>query len=161
MTLERWLSLTFLIFCLLYGYAAFISIDATLPPFARFSAVLPTSFPKILTVIGSILALGQLTIWHKTDPNTDIDRNNLRQYQWKTTVLILALMVAYALFLRNLGFLVATVSFIVLSSIILGERRWLRSLIIATLSAIGIWYLVDPILGIFLRPWPWFMNGAG
>ncbi|MHA7879015.1 MAG: tripartite tricarboxylate transporter TctB family protein [Saccharospirillum sp.] len=161
MTLERWLSLAFLIFCLLYGYAAFISIDAALPPFAKFSPVWPSSFPKILAVLGMILALGQLTVWHRTNPAGDIDRRNLGQYHWKITAAILALMVAYALLLRTLGFVLATVLFLVISAWVLGERRWLRLLCIAAVSSIAIWYLVDPVLGIFLRPWPLFMNGVG
>ncbi|EAR08299.1 tripartite tricarboxylate transporter TctB family protein [Reinekea blandensis] len=160
MTLERWLSLAFLAFCLAYGYAAFISMDAALPPFAKFSPVWPSSFPKILTVIGLILALGQLTVWHKSEPAGDIDRRQLGQYAWKTTAMIIALMVAYALLLRTLGFVFATVSFLVLSAMVLGERNWLKVAIIAAIGAFGIWYLVDPVLGIFLRPWPFVFYGG-
>ena len=160
MTLERWLALIFLMFCLAYGYASFISMDAALPPFAKFSPVWPSSFPKILSVLGLILALGQLTIWHNPQPGNDIDRDNLKQYEWRTVAIMIGLMVAYALLLRPIGFLAATVSFLVLGAMTLGERKWLSLAIVSLLGAIGVWYLVDPVLGIFLRPLPFFFYGG-
>lgn len=160
MTLERWLSLAFLAFCLAYGYAAFITMDAALPPFAKFSPVWPSSFPKILAAIGLVLAVGQLTIWHKSEPVGDIDRRHLKQYDWMTTALIIALMAAYALLLRTFGFVLATVLFLVLSAVVLGERNWIRVALVALIGAFGIWYLVDPVLGIFLRPWPFVFYGG-
>lgn len=160
MTLERWLSLAFLLFCMSYGYGAFITMDAALPPFAKFSPVWPSSFPKILTVIGLVLAFGQLTIWHRSEPEGEIDRRHLHQYEWLTAGQILALMIAYALLLRYLGFLVATMMFLVLSAWVLGERRLLTLLLISAVGAVGIWYLVDPVLGIFLRPMPFFLYGG-
>lgn len=161
MTLERWLSLAFLLFCMAYGYAAFFSMDAALPPFAKFSPVWPSSFPKILTVIGMVLALGQLTIWHRTEAVGDIDRRQLSVYHWRTAALMISLMTAYALLLRTFGFVLATVLFLVLSARVLGEHKWMRLTIVALLGAFGIWYLVDPVLGIYLRPWPSFIYGGG
>jgi putative tricarboxylic transport membrane protein len=51
----------------------------------------------------------------------------------------------------------STVLFLAGGSFILGERRYLIMIPIAVTGAFGIWYLVQEMLGIFLRPWPWFI----
>ncbi len=35
MALDRWIALIFLLICLVYGYIAFFSMDAALPPFMK------------------------------------------------------------------------------------------------------------------------------
>jgi putative tricarboxylic transport membrane protein len=67
-------------------------------------------------------------------------------------------MVAYALLLRPLGFLGSTVGFLVIGSMILGERRLHILIPVALIASGGIWYLVQEVLGIFLRPWPFFLG---
>jgi len=154
MSLDRWLSLLFLGFCLAYGYSAFFVLDAILPPFAKMSPIWPSSFPKILAVVGTVLAAGQFLFWSKP---TEGDFSN---YEWKTTALIVLSMIAYALLLRPVGFVSATVIFITFSAWTLGERNLFKLIPIAAIGAVFIWYLVDQILGIFLRPWPFFVYGG-
>ena len=67
-------------------------------------------------------------------------------------------MVLYALALRPVGFLASTVLFLAGGSFILGERRYRVMIPIALIGALSIWYLVQEMLGIFLRPWPWFIG---
>jgi putative tricarboxylic transport membrane protein len=74
--------------------------------------------------------------------------------------MLLGLMVAYALLLRPLGFLVATFLFLTCGSFILGERRFVLMAVVAAIAAGFIWYLVDVVLGIFLSPLPLFLNGG-
>ena len=66
-------------------------------------------------------------------------------------------MVAYALLLRPIGFLTATTLFLAGGSMILGERKFTLLIPVAVITAVMIWYLVQEVLGIFLRPWPWFI----
>jgi putative tricarboxylic transport membrane protein len=66
-------------------------------------------------------------------------------------------MVAYALLLRPMGFLASTTGFLVLSGALLGERKWFRLFLISGVSTGVIWYLVQEVLGIFLRPFPFFL----
>ena len=42
-------------------------------------------------------------------------------------------------------------------SAILGERRWVMMGVIGVIAAGFVWYLVDEVLGIFMRPLPWFV----
>ena len=70
------------------------------------------------------------------------------------------MMVLYALTLRPLGFFISTVGFLTLSAAILGERKFHILIPITTLAAFVIWYLVEQVLGIFLRPLPTFLIGG-
>jgi putative tricarboxylic transport membrane protein len=81
----------------------------------------------------------------------------MRQYKLAQALFLLALMVAYALLLRPIGFLLATTLFLAGGSMILGERKYIVLIPIAVFTAFLIWYLVQQVLGIFLRPWPWFI----
>ena len=74
-------------------------------------------------------------------------------------VLMLALMVTYALVLRPLGFLISTFSFLVLGSAFLGERKWFVMVLVGAIATLVVWYLVQVVLGIYLRPLPGFLGG--
>lgn len=88
----------------------------------------------------------------------DIDYRRLGDYKIGQAALLLGLMVGYALLLRPAGFLVSTTSFLILGSVILGERNWPVMIGVAVVATGAIWYLVQEVLGIFLRPLPMFMG---
>ena len=73
-------------------------------------------------------------------------------------LLLLGLMVFYALALRPFGFLAATTLFLVGGSAVLGERKWYVMIPVALIATGAVWYLVQQVLGIFLRPFPYFMG---
>ena len=160
MTLERAIALVFILICLIYGYTAFVVMEASILPFERNLAFLPNVLPKWLSVLGVLVGLAVLlqsgsgTGGQTADD--DIDIGNLRQYKLGQAVLLLVLMIVYALLLRPVGFLTTTTLFLILGAMILGERRYVLLVPVALLSAFLIWYLVQEVLGIFLRPWPWF-----
>ena len=158
MALDRWIALIFLLICLAYGYAAFFTMDGALPPFMRRAPIWPSTFPKVLAVLGILTALFILLGFEKParDPaSRDIDYTRLGDYHVWPALALVALMIAYALFLRPIGFLFATSGFLIAGGLILGERRLVVLIAVAVLAAFGVWYLVQEVLGIFLRPWPW------
>jgi putative tricarboxylic transport membrane protein len=67
-------------------------------------------------------------------------------------------MVLYALTLRSLGFLASTFLFLAGGSILLGERRIVRLALITAIASYGIWYLVDTVLGIYMTPYPRWLD---
>lgn len=158
MALDRWIALIFLIICLAYGYAAFFTMDAGLPPFMKFNPIWPSTFPKALAVMGAIVALIILLGVEKsghTAEAAEINYRRLTDYKIGQAALLMGLMVIYALALRPVGFLISTSLFLILGSAILGERRWLIMIIVAGLATGLVWWLVDEVLGIFLRPLPY------
>lgn len=161
MTLERAIAGIFVVVCVVYGYTAFVVMEAGLLPFERNMTFLPNVLPKWLSIIGVVVGLAVLV---QSSPDAEgesdadgIDVRNLGQYNLGQAILLLVLMVAYALLLRPIGFVTATTLFLILGAFILGERRYVLLVPVAVLAAFLIWYLVQEVLGIFLRPWPWFL----
>ncbi|MEM6636240.1 MAG: tripartite tricarboxylate transporter TctB family protein [Pseudomonadota bacterium] len=159
MALDRWIALVLLGVCLIYGYAAWFTMDAGLAPFMRRSPIWPSTFPKVLSIAGILTSLVILVGIEKGEAKIgDIDYRRLGDYNLGQAALLLGLMVAYALCLRPVGFIVSTTAFLVLGSFVLGERRWFIMIFVSALATGVVWYLVQVVLGIFLRPLPWFMG---
>ena len=136
MTLDRAIAFFMLLVCLLYGYSAWFIMDPSIPPFMARNPVWPSSFPKMLAVGGAFFSILVLIAPHrpKDDPDIDVSR--------------------YAMLLLPLGFLASTFLFLMLGSLALGERRWIAMILASGIASFGIWYLVQEVLGIFLRPFP-------
>ena len=163
MALDRLIALIFLAVSIAYGYESFVTIEAGLLPFERHETFLPNSLPKVLTVISIGLCMFILVFNEDEDAQDkkpEIDLRHWRNYHFGQAALLLSGMVAYAFALRPLGFLISTIVFIVGSAFILGERRWLLMLLSAGIGTGVIWWLVQVVLGIFLRPWPGFITGG-
>lgn len=164
MALDRWIALALLAISLVYGYAAYFLMDAQLAPIMKRAAVWPSSFPKVLSAGAVLLSLSILLGLEKNtgkDPDAaDINLSRLGDYHIGQALFLLGLMVAYALLLRPLGFLASTFLFLTLGSYLLGERRYGLMSLVAAFAAGSIWYLVDAVLGIFLRPLPTFLMGV-
>ncbi len=158
MALDRFIALAFIALCCVYGYAAFFTMDDQLPPILRRNPVWPSTFPKILSVlgliVGFIILFGPKPMPGDTKKAGAIDLTRLGDYYVGQALALIALMVVYALVLRPLGFVGATIGFLVIGSLILGERRFHILIPVAAIAAGSLWYLVQEVLGIFLRPWP-------
>ena len=159
MALDRWVALVLLGICLTYGYTAWFVMDGALPPIMKRLAVWPSSFPKVLSIAGIILSLIVVLGIEKGEVKVgDIDYRRLHEYKLDQALALLGLMAAYAILLRPVGFLLATSGLLIGGSVILGERRWIVMIVVSAIATFGIWYLVQEVLGIFLRPLPFFMG---
>ena len=158
MTLERGIAVLFLAFCAVYGYTAFVTMQSELLPFELNMAFLPNTLPKVLSVIGAIVSLFVIFGGRvpgdapKTLVPGGLKRGNVVQ-----AVTLMLAMVAYALLLRPVGFIAATSLFLIGCSVLLGERKLIRLIAISVFAAFAVWYLVEQLLDIVLRPWPWFL----
>ena len=164
LALDRWVALVIMVIALAYGYEAYFGLDQLLPPFMQRNPIWPSTFPKLLSVIAVATSLVILIGFEKQADDTkdikpdQIDYRRLFDYQIGRVALLVLLMIGYALLLRSAGFLLSTFSFLVIASVILGERRFVALLPIAGTATFGIWYLVEGVLGIFLRPLPLFLH---
>ena len=156
MGLDRYIALIFLVVCLIYGYTAFFTMDDGLAPIMQRNPIWPSTFPKLLSVTGILISLWVVLGFEKNrgSAKVGIDYRNLFKYKVGHAALLLSLMVAYSLLLRPAGFLVSTTLFIFIASAILGERKWFLMFLIAILASGIVWYLVDGVLGVYMRPWP-------
>ncbi|ABF65463.1 hypothetical protein TM1040_2731 [Ruegeria sp. TM1040] len=161
MALDRWIALIILGIALAYGYAAFFTMDQLLPPFMQRNPIWPSTFPKVLAVLSIITAAVIVLGLEKPSGETktpDIDYRRLGDYNIGQAALLLGLMVAYALLLRPAGFLLSTSGFLIVGAMILGERKLWVLVPVAALATGIVWYLVEGVLGIFLRPLPFFLG---
>ena len=84
----------------------------------------------------------------------DSDYRRLFDYNLGQAVFLIIMMAAYALSLRPLGFFISTITFLTVSGYALGERKIFRLFFIIAIASFIIWYLVEQVLGIYLRPLP-------
>ena len=160
MALDRWIALILLGLCLAYGYTAWFTMDASLAPFMKRNPIWPSTFPKVLSILGTIACLIILTGIEKTEiKEAEIDYRRLHKYKLGQAVMLLALMVAYALCLRPVGFIISTTAFLFLGAFILGERKWILMASVAIIATMIVWYLVQEVLGIYMRPLPSLLGG--
>lgn len=160
MALDRWIALILLGICLIYGYTAWFTMDDGLAPFMQRNPIWPSTFPKVLSLMGIVASTIILLGIEKGESVVgDIDHRRLGDYYVGQALLLLGLMVAYALCLRPVGFLISTSSFLILGSFILGERKWRVMIPVAAIATLIVWYLVQEVLGIYLRPLPGIFGG--
>jgi putative tricarboxylic transport membrane protein len=158
MTLDRSIALLFLVLCAVYGYTAFVTMENGLLPFELNMSFLPNTLPKVLSILGAFAAL--FVMLGGRVPGDEPKRvvpDGLKWNHIAQAVSLLAAMVAYALLLRPLGFISATSLFLVCTAVVLGERKLLRLVLISLFASFVVWYLVQQVLEIVLRPWPWFI----
>ncbi len=162
MALDRWIALIFFLICGLYGYTAYFVMDVGLPPFMRNNPIWPSTFPKVLAILGMICSLVILFGFEKDEREPeamDINYRRLTDYNLGQAILLITLMVLYAFSLRPVGFVASTMLFLIMGAATLGERRFFILIPVAAIAAGGVWYLVQEVLGIFLRPWPMAFGG--
>ena len=111
----------------------------------------------VLAVLTSLFILLGFEKSPEGGKKPDIDYRRLGDYHLTQALMLLGLMVAYALCLRPAGFLVSTFAFLSVGAFILDERKFHILLPVAATASGAVWYLVDEVLGIFLRPWPFFV----
>ena len=164
LNLEKFLALIILIICILYAYTSFITMQANLLPFEKNMTVLPNSLPKVISIFGIIIST--FLILKKEEHNSEenissINLKNVLNFYYGKTLSIILLMIIYTLCLRPVGFILSSVLFLFLASFILGERSFIKLAIICLLGTSIIWLLLEKVLGIYMRPFPYILQTLG
>ena len=161
LSINRWVALGLLAFSSGYGYLAF---TYRILPFERFLAMKPNTLPLGLAVAGMICSIALLLMPEDQDPESGEEKTVLGSdhkylespgdYEWGKGVALLVLAVVYALSLRQAGFLLSTSMFLIIGGVMLGERKYWILVPVSCFASFLVWYLVDEVLTIFMRPWP-------
>ena len=164
LNLEKFLALIILIICILYAYTSFITMQANLLPFEKNMTVLPNSLPKVISIFGIIVST--FLILKKEEHNSEesissINLKNVFSFYYGKALSIILLMIIYTLCLRPVGFILSSVLFLFLASFILGERSYIKLAIICLLGTSIIWLLLEKVLGIYMRPFPYILQTLG
>ena len=164
-TLEKFIALIILIICILYAYTAFITMQANLLPFEKNMTVLPNSLPKVISILGIIISI--FIVLKKDEKNNSeedlskINLKNILNFYYGKALGVIFLMVVYTLCLRPVGFILSSILFLFFTSVILGERNFIKLTIICVLGTSIIWLLLEKILGIYMRPFPYILQTFG
>ena len=164
LNLEKFLALIILIICILYAYTSFITMQANLLPFEKNMTVLPNSLPNVISIFGIIIST--FLILKKEEHNSEesissINLKNVFSFYYGKALSIILLMIIYTLCLRPVGFILSSVLFLFLASFILGERSFIKLAIICLLGTSIIWLLLEKVLGIYMRPFPYILQTLG
>ena len=84
------------------------------------------------------------------DRMTDVGEEKDETLEWKRVLILMALTLVYVLAFEPLGFVLATVPFIIAAASVLGSKNWLRDIIVAVAVAVGIFYLFTQLLKVRL-----------
>ena len=137
------ISLLFFIFSGFYLYTAHQIQVFTFDENAAFNA---KTFPIYLGYAGLVFSALYIILPEKKPSDVD-----LKVLDYKKTISLVILMIIYGLTILRVGYFLSTSLFLVLSYIILGERKWFWILILS-FPFVGVFmYLLHGLLNIYLR----------
>lgn len=135
----------FLCLSIAYGYYA---QQIPLLPGDQFEAFHARSLPTTLAALGTLLSIA-LLVTSRFDPK---QRLRLEGYDFALVAKLLVLVVLFALALDWLGFLIATIFFLICGYWLLGVRSVKMLLVASVPFAIFLWFALSQLLDIYLAP---------
>tara|TARA_Y100001970_G_scaffold236913_1_gene296998 strand:+ start:747 stop:1217 length:471 start_codon:yes stop_codon:yes gene_type:complete len=137
------ISLLFFVFSGFYLYYAHQIQVFTFDENAPFNA---KTFPIYLGYAGLILSSLYIIL-----PETNPSNVDLRVLDYKKTILLVILMILYGITILRAGYFLSTSIFLVLSYIVLGERKWIWIFLLSFPFVALFMYLLHGLLNIYLR----------
>ena len=137
------ISLLFFIFSGSYLYTAYQIRVFAFDENAAFNA---RTFPIYLGYAGLIFSALYIILPERKPSNVDVSI-----LEYKKTILLVVLMIIYGITILKAGYFLSTSIFLVLSYIVLGERRWIWVLILSFPFVAIFMYLLHGLLNIYLR----------
>ena len=137
------ISLLFFIFSGFYLYTAYQIRVFAFDENAAFNA---RTFPVYLGYAGLIFSALYIILPERKPTNIDVSI-----LEYKKTILLVVLMIIYGITILKAGYFLSTSIFLVLSYIVLGERRWIWVFILSFPFVAIFMYLLHGLLNIYLR----------
>lgn len=149
MAREKVGALVMLLFSIAYGLLATKIPLTFLSQQETFTA---RTMPYALSVVGSLLSLAILVL-PTVDPS---GRSSLREethgMDWATAIQLVVLMAVFGMTMKWLGFIVASILFLLVGFWILGERRIKLMLFAAIPLVFVLWGIMSLLLGVYIAP---------
>ena len=142
-TPSKIISLLFFVFSGFYLYTAHQIQVFSFDENAAFNA---KTFPIYLGYSGILFSALYIIL-----PETKPSNVNLKVLEYKKTIILVILMVLYGLTILRAGYFLSTSIFLVLSYIVLGERKWIWIFILSFPFVAMFMYLLHGLLNIYLR----------
>mgnify|MGYP002398141104 CR=1 FL=1 len=110
------------------------------------------TMPYALAVIGIILALLILVLPTADPAGRRTLKEETKGMDWKKAILLVIAMVIYGLVMKWLGFIIASVIFLIFGFYILGERNFKKMALAAIPLVILLWFVMSSLLGVYIAP---------
>lgn len=150
-------ALIFLCLSVAYGYNATL-IDML--PGDEFEPFHAQSLPLALAFLGSLFSF-LLLVGSSLNRDKDSNRLVLTGYDFLLVGKLLLLIVGFGVALEWIGFLLATIFFLIGGYWLLGERRPKTLLMASVPFSVGIWFVLAKMLDIYLAPGQLFASLFG
>ena len=137
------ISLLFFIFSGFYLYTAYQIRVFAFDENAAFNA---RTFPVYLGYAGLIFSALYIILPERRPSNVDVSI-----LEYKKTILLVVLMIIYGITILKAGYFLSTSIFLVLSYIVLGERKWVWIFTLSFPFVAIFMYLLHGLLNIYLR----------
>ncbi len=148
-TKEKCGALALLIFSIAYGYQA---TKMPLTFLAAQEVFNSKTLPIGLSVAGIIISV-LILVLPVSDPEKRIPFTEaFKGKVWGQTIMLFVNMAFFGFVMPLLGFIVASIIFLLAGFFILGERRWLRMIITAIGVVVFLWFLLSYLMGIYIAP---------
>ncbi len=110
------------------------------------------SMPYGIAAAGVILSLLILILPSMVDKESQSARQAFSGLDWRRAIYLIALMVVYSLAITWIGFLAASIFFLIAGFYILGERNIKLILLSSIPLVIVLWLLLSKVLGMYIAP---------
>lgn len=149
MTKSRVGSLFFLVFSSIYLYQA---SNIHLLPGSYYDAMTAKTFPHYLGLLGIFTSsLILLFSFIKVDADDIFDWERLKTFDFKKGFYFVLAMLLYGFTIRTLGFIIATIIFLILGFKILETKSWKVILLTSFGVSIIFWFLLTQVLGVYIE----------
>lgn len=129
--------LIFLIYSYLAGEIRVFAFDEN----ADFNA---RTFPKLISYLGIIVSLLTLVLSRN-------EKENMRQYEWVSVIVLFALVFSYGLLIKTIGFFVSTNLFLIISYLYLGVRSY-KVIIFSSFPVVAaLQFMLHGLLDVYIR----------
>lgn len=121
-------------------------------PGSQFEVMTASTFPYYMGIAGIVISL-MILIFSFVDKDSErLTLSYLKKLDFKTTIYFVAAMLFYGFTIRTLGFILATIIFLVIGFLLLKEKNIKMILLISCGVSIGFYLLLNNVLGVYIDP---------
>jgi len=149
MAREKVGALVMLLFSIAYGIGA---LNIPLTFLAQQEVFNSRTMPIALSILGIIFSLTMLILPTIDESGKATLSEITKGMDWKRTILLIILMTIYGLVMKWIGFILASILFLIAGYRVLGEKR-IHVLLLASIPlVIVLWAIMSLLLGVYIAP---------